>query len=406
MLIRFRKLIRHVLAQNNTSSSEISLNWIAGHADILGNELADKEAGRAADSADNSSPRHALPSSLHKDLPSSLSAIKQHHEAGLQSLWTGMWRKSPRHDHINSIDPSTPSRSFMKLTKNLDKKHTAIYTQLRTGHIPLNKHLHRFKSSETPLCFQCDNNCPETVHHFLFNGPKYVRERHVLRIKLGRKALSTRDLLASKHAQQALFKFINDTQRLKSHIQGHPDPTEGPSLIAAQNTYTQPKTRSTVSLFVHELMLMPLFYRPMPCYFKNPPHQPLHTRTERGISASRNLVQMGPIPTPAVPHNSRALHSNYHTVAAHRVPHRTLASIRFCPPLAGGWDLVSTETCKAFKNLPPISQTLSITSGGSGKTSGGNVRAAGWTLQSWPAVHPCTRGESRPQGAFRTVHLC
>ena len=242
LLIRFRKLIRHVLAQNNTSSSEISLNWIAGHADILGNELADKEAGRAADSANYSSPRHALPSSLHKDLPSSLSAIKQHHEAGLQSLWTGTWRKSPRHDHINSIDPSTPSRSFMKLTKNLDKKHTAIYTQLRTGHILLNKHLHCFKSSETPLCFQCDNNCPETVHHFLFNGPKYVRERHVLRIKLGRKALSTRDLLASKHAQQALFKFINDTQRLKSHIRGHPDPTEGPSLIAAQNTYTQPKT--------------------------------------------------------------------------------------------------------------------------------------------------------------------
>ena len=104
----------------------------------------------------------------------------------------------------------------MKLNKNLSKKHTALYTQLRTGHIPLNRHLHQFKRSETPLCLQCPNNCVETVHHFLFDCPKYARERHALRIKLGQKALSISHLLASKHAQQELFTFINKTQRLKA----------------------------------------------------------------------------------------------------------------------------------------------------------------------------------------------
>ena len=46
LLICFRKLIRHVLDWRDINDSEIPLNWITGHADILGNELADKEARR------------------------------------------------------------------------------------------------------------------------------------------------------------------------------------------------------------------------------------------------------------------------------------------------------------------------------------------------------------------------
>ena len=157
-----------------------------------------------------------LPPLLCKSLPSSISVTKQFHEASLQSLWRVAWRKSPCYDHINSIDPTTPSRTFMKINKNLGKKHTAIYTQLRTGHIPLNKHLHRFKCCDTPLCLQCANNCPETVHHFLFDCPKYAREQHELQIKLGQKALSIGHLVASKHTQQSLFNFINKTQQLKA----------------------------------------------------------------------------------------------------------------------------------------------------------------------------------------------
>ena len=176
LLIRFRKLIRHVLERKDISDSEISLNWIAGHADILGNDLADKEARSAATGESRTSPGRTLPPALRNGLPSSLSTTKQYHEASLQRIWMDSWSKSPRHDHLNSIDPSTPSRAFMKLTKNASKKNTSIYTQLRTGHIPLNKHLHRFKRSDTPLCLQCDGSCMETVHHFLFDCPKYSRE--------------------------------------------------------------------------------------------------------------------------------------------------------------------------------------------------------------------------------------
>ena len=170
-----------------------------------------------------------LPPSLCKKLPSSISTTKQFHEASLQSLWRVAWRKSTRYDHINSIDPTTPSQTFMKLNKNLGKKHTAMYTQLHTGHISLNKHLHRFKRSVTPLCLQCTDNCPETIHHFLFDCPKYARERHNMRIKLGQKALSVGHLLASKHAQQELFTFINKMQRFKAVFSGIPIPPKEPA---------------------------------------------------------------------------------------------------------------------------------------------------------------------------------
>ena len=39
------------------------------------------------------------------------------------------------------------------------------------------------------------------------------------------------------------------------------------------------------------------------------------------------------------------------------------------------------------------------------KRTEGTCRAAGWTLQSWPAVHLSTRGKSRPQGAFSSVQM-
>ena len=232
LLIRFRKLMRQVLGRNNANKEELSLNWIAGHADILGNDLADKEARLAAVTSDNVSPSRELPPSLRKPLPKSLSVTKQYHDASLQRLWLTTWKNSPRHDHINSIDPSTPSKKFMKLTNIANKKHTAIYTQLHTGHIPLNKHLFRFKKSDTDLCLQCDSKCPETVHHYLFDCPKYVRERHTLRIKLGKKALSMSHLLNSKHAQQALFAFINASQRLKATFGVIPVPPKEPVKIS------------------------------------------------------------------------------------------------------------------------------------------------------------------------------
>ena len=88
--------------------------------------------------------------------------------------------------------------------------------QLRSGHIALNKHLHRINSSDTPLCLQCKTNVPETVHHLLFECTRYSREHHILRNNLGREALSTSHLLADKDGIRETLKFIRATNRLRN----------------------------------------------------------------------------------------------------------------------------------------------------------------------------------------------
>ncbi|KIM57554.1 hypothetical protein SCLCIDRAFT_43817, partial [Scleroderma citrinum Foug A] len=103
---------------------------------------------------------------------------------------------------------------FLKLAGHLRKKHMAIYMQLCTGHVPLNKHLHCIRKSITASCLQCEGDQMETVHHYLFDCPRYDRERHVLQQKLGHNTLSTAHLLSEKTAQQALFRFIDSTKCL------------------------------------------------------------------------------------------------------------------------------------------------------------------------------------------------
>ena len=56
LLLCFRKLVRHLQEKKDLDNTSISLNWIAGHADIKGNELADREAKLAALRRDKASP--------------------------------------------------------------------------------------------------------------------------------------------------------------------------------------------------------------------------------------------------------------------------------------------------------------------------------------------------------------
>ena len=224
LLLCFRKLVRHLQEKKDLDNVSISLNWIAGHADIEGNELADREAKLAALRRDKASPQHELPKTLRTHLLFSTSAIKQAHDDHLQRKWRKEWQDSPQYPHINMLDPKHTPRSFLKLAGQLKKKHTAIYIQLCTGHVPLNKHLYRIKKSITASCLQCEGDQTETVHHYLFDCPRYDRDRHILQEKLGHNALSTTHLLSKKATQQALFRYINSTKCLHATFGDIPTP--------------------------------------------------------------------------------------------------------------------------------------------------------------------------------------
>ena len=141
---------------------DLQLHWTPGHLDFQPNERADEEAKLAAQGS--SSNVNDLPVYLrHKPLPLSVSALRQEHTTLLQKNWKRRWKTSPGYSSLHVIDQSLPSKKYMKLVHNLDRCQSAIITQLRTNHIPLNHHLfciHQSKTPLPPLSRVCCRNSP------------------------------------------------------------------------------------------------------------------------------------------------------------------------------------------------------------------------------------------------------
>jgi len=118
---------------------------------------------------------------------------------------------SPHAEHR----PKILNHSFLKLTANYPKWLMSLLINLRTNHIALNKHLHRIGKSDSPHCTHCPQT-PETMHHFLFECPKYNQECHILVNQLGRSTTSLPFLLTtgSPIAIPCLVKYVNATDRL------------------------------------------------------------------------------------------------------------------------------------------------------------------------------------------------
>ncbi|KAI0054234.1 hypothetical protein BV25DRAFT_1782275, partial [Artomyces pyxidatus] len=90
------------------------VRWVAGHANVAGNELADVAAKEAA--AGLTSDSEDLPAYLrNRRLPISISALRQAHHGVLLEAWKDIWHASPRFTRLNRIDSSLPGKSFMKL---------------------------------------------------------------------------------------------------------------------------------------------------------------------------------------------------------------------------------------------------------------------------------------------------
>lgn len=87
-----------------------------------------------------------------------------------------------------------------------------MLTQLRTGHAPLNYHLHW----GIPFCQNCRNK-RETVFHFIMSCSAYQEHRTRLRDKIPQELYTFASLLSHRKCIEELLLHVECTGRL-SHI--------------------------------------------------------------------------------------------------------------------------------------------------------------------------------------------
>ena len=190
---------------------KLTFRWVPGHRNLDGNERADAEAKRAA--RKEASPHAELPPWLTKGpLPASLSKVRQALNDVFKKAATTEWEESPRAMRAARIDPNLPSKKFLLLIAPLPRRQASLLIQLRTGHAPLNQHLHRITKADTDLCPKCEQ-ARETVAHFILDCPEYEEARARMYFKLGPPATSLQYLLTDPKAMKPLFRFIHDTRR-------------------------------------------------------------------------------------------------------------------------------------------------------------------------------------------------
>ncbi|KNZ81942.1 hypothetical protein J132_09980 [Termitomyces sp. J132] len=190
----------------------LQVHWVPGHKEFGLNKRADKLAKKVAEGS--SSPASNLPAFLRtKPLSRSITVTHQAELEATHALWRKQWKRSPRLPPIQRLDKSSPSKKYICLIKSHIWRHSALLTQLRTDHSPLNCHLFCICKAEWPTCPHCLRIMVESMTHFLLKCLHYWHKQFIhLTHPLKWRAESISYLLPNLAALKHLFRYAETTK--------------------------------------------------------------------------------------------------------------------------------------------------------------------------------------------------
>jgi ribonuclease HI len=198
--------IRVIEASNRIVSqgATITINWVLGHEDILGNETADtlaKEATKKAPESNSTS--------------FALLGLK------IQELRAREWARviqdhKDKRKKAKDDNPTTYSNTYdwrigkkLALPQGVNRQIASSFYQLKIGHGYLKSYLHRIKRANNPDCL-CGH--PETTNHLLLSCNKLKDKRSIIRESLGTKFLSLPLLLHTAVGIEKALGFLKSTR--------------------------------------------------------------------------------------------------------------------------------------------------------------------------------------------------
>ena len=114
---------------------------------------------------------------------------------------------------MKSIKPTI--KKYLMLIAPLSRKAASILSQLRTGHVPLAKHLHHIGKINSLTCPACTQS-KESVQHYILHCPVHHQARQQLHNATGWRDINIKKLFSGLKTMQALFQFVTATQHFQS----------------------------------------------------------------------------------------------------------------------------------------------------------------------------------------------
>lgn len=150
-------------------------------------------------------------------LPISLGGLLRHSRATFN-----------RREAVSTPLYKTKSKKIAEALQHLEKGQAVAIFQLRCGHCPLRKFLHRIEAEEHDKCTTCF--ATETPAHFLIYCKKFTQQQQTFRRRLKEEEIKTNinsamTLLDNPKVFPHLAQYIQDTGRfphLKSYIDEEP----------------------------------------------------------------------------------------------------------------------------------------------------------------------------------------